>query len=169
MENNLKMEKYITSLVVERNASVYIDGIKIQKIIFILDCYVNDVYKSGWNEVLKNDCGINVIKNLSYEAWQHGPVNQTVYSFLNENSKDNILKISRMYKASTFKSKIIEKTIETIIDGLKDKSTWSLVDFTHQFSEWKNKYDMKKSLYDNHEIDFEKILREFKMIKNKTK
>lgn len=162
MTNNLKLPEILYSFVKSKEQNSLINSVKMQKVIFILDCQINHTEDNGWQDIFKNK---EIEKHLEYEAWQYGPVNTFVYSLSNSMtlSKQDFNNFYETNISNLFKSKEVEERISNLTKLLISKPTNSLVEFTHEFNEWKEKYNMKSSLYDNKEIDFEKILAEYKI------
>lgn len=121
MRSALELSKYIISKC--NNEDCPISNLQLQKILY----YIQGAFYRTFNKPAFDD---------DIEAWQHGPVVKNVYyeysnyvaSKLTMNILNNVI---NEYDNSEI------KVINEIIEKLKAKDAWELVDMTHREDPWK--------------------------------
>lgn len=170
--NKVSLAKILYSLI-RYSDSVPISDVKLQKIIFIIDCEVNYNFKTGWKEVFKkNDIFSIEEEHANYEAWRFGPVNREIYNLSNSSHAFSFFKESKLIydlAMHSFATQMHKEIIMKYISLLKKKSTETLVNFTHSFDEYEDKYKKKINILDNHEISFDEIMKQYRKIKETNK
>jgi len=97
-----------------------ISNLRLQKILFFL-------YGYYWKENKKE------ITDISFEAWQYGPVNREVYYF--EDYKYNEIDTEKVTNYE-FNKKYNKESFEKILNHLGQFSTIRLVNASHQTDPW---------------------------------
>ncbi len=100
----------------------FISNLKLQKLLY----YAQGIYLALYDEPLFEE---------PIDAWQYGPVVETVYQKYKENGADGIKNFE--YPEENF-SEEEESTLQFVQNAFGQFSAWKLADMTHEESPWKD-------------------------------